>query len=190
MGNLDFENEILKNSSELKDLFEYIVTYKDCFMDLNKKLEHDFEKLFYPIMLQDKTLLFNNRYLECFTVIVKALGYYEKAYEFPELMELIQIRRGYLLNMHTYMNQSYDCHNFSLYLLAYAYYHSLSEEELDSLLKDLFTHYEEILEWGYMNGLTSFMTTILRTEYNSLKKDYYPYITDYLISRLNNKEVK
>ena len=192
MSNIEFEQNILNDVSELKEFFEYIMTYKNCFMDLNKRLEQDFVNIYYPMMLKDNRLLLNDRYLECFSIITKALGYYEKAYEFPELMKLRDIRKYRLLDFHSYLNKQYDCCNYTQYLLAYAYYYSMNDEEFSTIINYFIDNYEEICEWGHMNGLTSVMIpyTYTQNEYYSIKKENYEIVTNYLIDRVRSREIK
>lgn len=178
-----------KRIENTQDLIKDIKLFKEMYFNLDKELEKDFFNNYINILLYRNTILFNDRYVEMFNVITRALNNYRDVNAFYDIRCLIEIRNKYIELLHDGdMNKENDICKLSKYLMAYTYYNNLKCSEFDIIMEYLLDNYYEILDWCIMNKGVSVIKTYTR-EYYSIKNDFYLYVINYLMSQLNNKQI-
>lgn len=182
-----YENQqvMLKNYNDAVELLKYIKEHKDDLIGKNKPLETFFMNSFYQIIFRNKTLLFNRKYIDCFDIIIKALNDYQDASNFEELNAFANMRTRFTSLILLDSECSFNLCFYSNYLMAYAYYHSMKIEDYQNLLICFIEKFDEIIDWAKMNQLTNEWGM-----YTNIKSDNYSYLTNYLMQRAKNKEIK
>ena len=105
---------MLKNYKDAIELLNYIKEHKDNLIGKNKPLETFFMNSFYQIIFRNKTLLFNQKYIDCFGIIIKALDENQESSIFPELREFVDKRIDFL----SLILLDSDC-NFNLFFYSF-----------------------------------------------------------------------
>ena len=176
---------MLKNYSDAVELLKYIKEHKDNLIGKNKPLETFFMNSFYQIIFRNKTLLFNQKYIDCFGIIIKALDEYQESSIFPELREFVDKRIDFLSLILLDSDCNFNLFFYSRYLIAYAYYHSMNIEDYQKILICFIEKFDEIIDWAKMNQLTNEWGM-----YTNIKSENYSYLTNYLLQRTKNKEIR
>ena len=185
----DYE-QIEKRLIEIQNLIKDIKLFREMYFNLDRKLEREFFDKYQYILLGRNTISFNNRYVEMFDVIIRALNHHRDVNAFYDIRCLIDIRNKYIELLHDGdMNKEYDICKLSKYIIAYAYYNNLELYEVDNILGYLCENYDEVIEWATMNQGVSVLEIYVYLKHVTIKKDFYSYVVKYLINKTSNKQI-
>lgn len=186
---MNIEEQELKIAN-VESLISLIRQEKDMFFERSRKLENYFFKHCYYILLSKNSLLFSENYIKCFEIIMKAVSMYKDVNAFYDIRLLMETRSKYLERVHDItMIIEYDICKYSKYLISYAYYYNIDNYTFDKMLNYLCNNYDELLDYCDFNEGSIKMDTLYGRVPESFKCDFYPYITNYILGKVNDKRI-
>lgn len=203
-----FFKRISLNIAESREAINIILNYREELSDIeflrrvNRELSNYITATFlfgknliipilYILVNKNKTV-FDSNYKIAFNIVMNSLKYYPNVNKYMKIRELNDIRDKHIINsvdgkinVGCPFHKNTDVIIFSLYLVSFGYYYDIPRHEIDSMLDYFNSDYDVIIDLCLMNGMTYMKNSI-----NTIDKDYYPFITNYLKNKLDKKIIK
>ena len=153
-------------------------------LHIDKVEDESFTENIIKILLHDNSIPFDKDYIGYICILYGCRLSFNIKNHFSDLGTLIEDRDSYLSHIpYASCNYSFyhDLGGFSMYLLAYYYYHQKRLDEYHDLLDQFCKKYKDICEWCLMNdGIDRYIISYI-------KEDLYDSIR---ISLMNGKHKK